>query len=851
MKSKQTKIVVTGDICINNLTWTTYPESTEGYNWQSHIKVHTLPKSGESLLLSKMISMSTKMEIISPVISQSECRFSEKYLRSYAELGLFKASYSNKKEKVYRVWRFLGFSGTESGKPILLPIENDDINADIVVIDDENNGFNNDRNYWPLSIKAEGTNPMVLYKMNNPIGTNLLWQHLDKHHIEKTIVVINADDLRSKGVNISKSLSWEKTALDFVWQLNSNPNLSFLAHCRHLIVPFGLEGAVYYKNTGKAESYLYFLPYEFEGDFIQNDLGSMYGLTSCFVAGLTGALSGGYGAEELSELISRGIRQGMVAARKYFDAGFGKDPGSIAFPEPSVFKQNIDDTILMEHVQDVRVPKIKDTNLQSQWYILKEKSTASLADIAYDLVKNGEEKALKFIPTARFGDLKVVDRTEIESYRSIKNLISEYINSINVSRPLSIAVFGTPGSGKSYGVTEIASSIAPEQIRKLTFNLSQFRSPVELVKAFHKISDYSLLGKMPFIIFDEFDSYFEGSLGWLKYFLAPMQDGVYREEESIHPIGKAIFVFAGGINSSFKEFCGEYLDEGLEIKQFSKDFKAAKGPDFVSRLRGYVNIFGPNKASEHDQLYIIRRAMLLHSLINRKLPQMINDKGEAQIDNGVIRAMLKIPRFKHETRSMEAIIEMSILNRAKKREQSSLPPKEQLSLHVDENQFLRYMMHDAIFGEKVEKLASELRQRYNHQWSSIPVNGDEINVTWKQLSGHIRSFYRSQVKNIPDALLKIHCDVIYVDDVPEKMTFSDKEIEHLAQYEYKRRINQSRENGIVYETNVDNDNNIYSEAVPWEAADEGTKNQIYQMVGLWTDILACSNFMIERLKFED
>ncbi|MFA9422364.1 MAG: Ryanodine receptor Ryr, partial [Sedimentibacter sp.] len=608
MKSNEVKIVVTGDICVNTLMWTTYPESNEGFNWQSKNNVHTLLKSGESLLLAKMIRDSTGMDVISPVISSNACWPLENYLQSYAELNLFNKSL-NKRDKVYRVGRFMGFKSTASNEPGLLHIVNDPVNADIVVIDDENNGFNNEMDYWPNSIKTEGTTPLVIYKMNNPIGANLLWQHLNKHHIEKTIVVINADDLRSKGVNISKSLSWERTALDFVWQLTNNPNLSFLANCKHLVVPFGLEGAIYYKNTGKAESYLYFLPYEFEADFMQEDVGTMYGLTSCFVAGMTEALHSSYEVDELPELISKGIRQGIISARKYFNTGFGKDLENLLFPNPSIFKHNNNDAILMEYVQDVKIPWILDENSQKQWYILKEKNTASLADIAFDIVKNGAEKALKYIPTARFGNLSVVDRTEIESYRSIKNLISEYITSPNVARPLSIAVFGTPGSGKSFGVTEIASSIAPDRIRKLVYNLSQFNSPVELIKAFHKISDYSLLGKIPFIIFDEFDSYYDGNLGWLKYFLAPMQDSVYREEETIHPIGKAIFVFAGGTSSSFNEFClGNSKDE-LEIKQFTKKFKDAKGPDFVSRLRGYVNILEPNQTSETDQLYILRRAM--------------------------------------------------------------------------------------------------------------------------------------------------------------------------------------------------------------------------------------------------
>ena len=65
--------------------------------------------------------------------------------------------------------------------------------------------------------------------------------------------------------------------------------------------------------------------------------------------------------------------------------------------------------------------------------------------------------------------------------------------------------------------------------------------------------------------------------------------------------------------------------------------------------------------------------------------------------------MLKIKRYKHESRSMEAILEMSMLTNAKKWEQSYLPSKEQLKLHVDEEQFLRHLMHDAFYSEKIEE----------------------------------------------------------------------------------------------------------------------------------------------------
>ncbi len=311
MKNKNFKIVVSGDICINALQWVTYPKSTNGLNWQTHLNIHNTLRPGESLLLSKLVTLATETSVSSPYIRDIEVIWQREFLSSTAELDIFpKFDDKNNNSNVYRIKRLMGFTEAMSGMPRLLPIMNDDQNADMIILDDENNGFNFSKDFWPLALKSTETSPIVLYKMNNPIDTSELWKHLQKFHNEKTIVIINGDDLRSKGVNISKSLSWERTAQDFVWQISNNPNLAFLASCRHLIIPFGLEGAIYYRNESTSETRLYFLPYGFEGSFIKDTQGKMIGLTSCFVAGLAGAIvTGSQDNEGLYESIGNGIRQ--------------------------------------------------------------------------------------------------------------------------------------------------------------------------------------------------------------------------------------------------------------------------------------------------------------------------------------------------------------------------------------------------------------------------------------------------------------------------------------------------------------------------------------------------------------
>jgi hypothetical protein len=183
-------------------------------------------------------------------------------------------------------------------------------------------------------------------------------------------VVINGDDLRSKGVNISKGPSWERTALDFVWQMNNNPKLTFLSNCHHLIVPFGLEGAIYYKNEGIAESYLYFLTYEFEGGFIKETQGKMYGLTSCFVAGLARSIVLRINNNEvLSQSIDEDIREGIVAAQKYFIRRFGENVEESTFPSPAIFAEGENDFIYKEHIQDVLIRNSNNPNCQGCWCI--------------------------------------------------------------------------------------------------------------------------------------------------------------------------------------------------------------------------------------------------------------------------------------------------------------------------------------------------------------------------------------------------------------------------------------------------------------------------------------------------
>jgi hypothetical protein len=311
----------------------------------------------------------------------------------------------------------------------------------------------------------------------------------------------------------------------------------------------------------------------------------------------------------------------------------------------------------------------------------------TVVEAAVQLALGGPESLPTGVPVETVGHWSSVDRTEIETLRSMGHVIDEYVtqyrSGTRLSRPLSLGVFGPPGAGKSFAVKETIGQKVAGGVRTLEFNLSQYESADELPASFHKVRDAVLEQHLPLVFWDEFDTPLEGRhLGWLRHFLAPMQDGVFRESGGFHPLGPAIFVFAGGTASSFAEF--------VAVRDVEAE-KAAKKPDFVSRLRGYVDVLGPNRTAPDDNAVVLRRAFLLRSLLSRKAPQLVARDGARatlRIDPNVLRAFLLVGRFKHGARSVEAIIDMSALSGTLRYERASLPAPHLLELHVDAEEFL-------------------------------------------------------------------------------------------------------------------------------------------------------------------
>jgi hypothetical protein len=283
------------------------------------------------------------------------------------------------------------------------------------------------------------------------------------------------------------------------------------------------------------------------------------------------------------------------------------------------------------------------------------------------------------IPFLRMGNLLTYDNNQIGQICDTYNVLKQYRRALEHSGPLSICVFGPAGSGKSFVVNKMIERLNKSmegglaEFSSLSFDLSQMSEADELFEAFHQIRDLGLQGKLPLVFFDEFDSRYKGEdFGWLRFFLAPMEGGKFFQKGKAHIIGRAVFVFAGSIASTMEKFREKTSSEGAP---------SAKGSDFVSRVKGYIEVAGPNPTGEgHNILHFFRRATLLRTALEERLGLSKNDR--IDLNKNVLFAFLNAEQYLHGARSMLSIINMSEFPADKQITPSCLYKSTRLNMHV-------------------------------------------------------------------------------------------------------------------------------------------------------------------------
>jgi hypothetical protein len=775
------------------------------------------------------------------------------------------------KESAWRVEDFLGLDRSPGDQPEdWQKVIDDSSDANLVVIDDAALGFRDHRQLWPRAVTEDGCQALILVKMAKPVAQGALWEHLHQNCAHRLIVVIPANDLRRTEVQVSRELSWERTAQDLFWELTHNPRVNALSRCAHVVVSFDTAGSLLLSRSeanstptsapeGSIKATLFFDPKVVEGVWNQGHPGGMIGYTSCLAAGIARQIM----LHPAEPDIAQGIQTGLAAMRSLHQNGYEDQVSPsgrcrLAFPIALVVDKltSPEAPFAVAQVRDpVRSIGGPASDAEAGfWSILQDRHGDNLDKVAQEIVLKGAEAALVGVPLGQFGQLITADRREIEGFRSIHSLIGGYCRQAQ-NRPLSIAVFGPPGSGKSFAVKQVANSVSAGNIQPLEFNLSQIGGPDGLIDALHQVRDVGLRGQVPLVFWDEFDTALDGqTLGWLRYFLVPMQDGTFQHGQITHPIGRCIFVFAGGTCARMEEFSKAMGNDELFVKM--------KGPDFVSRLKGYVDILGPNPQTVEggpvDLCYVIRRALMLRVRLRADAPQIFqrqDDQLAPNIDRGVLRAFLHTREYKHGVRSMEAIVAMSSLAGRSGFERSCLPAEAQLDLHVDGRGFLALAQQIELEGELLERLAEAAHDtfresRENNGWTLGPRNDaaktHPLLVPYAELPESYKEANRVTVRNIPTKLEAAGYVMVPSRGNLPPVEFPPDDIEKMACLEHELWMADMLAKGFALGTPTEEDPNRNPYLVDWEKVPDNIKETDRDLIRGIPRILARAGYAVVK-----
>ncbi|HWP97574.1 MAG TPA: hypothetical protein VN426_12080 [Syntrophomonadaceae bacterium] len=692
------------------------------YYWQRQdedSRVRLSSKPGGSALILELLN-----EMISPQIARVEGAILDDDLLKRPKDRCITTSWTLWKEfanpglhqNSFRLWKWHEFetgnwdypSARLSGYP------------DLLLIQDSGLGFSHCPAGWPEVLTGGEKSPahiiLKLGQYNNGQENPLLSRIIELGLAQKTTIVSSLSDLRACAVKVGISLSWERM-LEEVVKAVLSPSCPFADSTgknikyHQVIVPIGLSGAVI---VGQKVNTLIFDRRGQEGDFASQFPGQIIGDNSCIIGALAVSWAENPEGVDWTEATRIGLELARLLHIKGYDVVEHDEHKHLQFPyqtmvyayqELKTGKKSATGLPLLDLVSELGI-FVDDKNTArskpGRWTILEDalwknldreccvqdpQSIRAVNELARNIVVNGPQAALLNVPVETVGAWSSADRQEIEGVRSVNNAMRDYLRLKRPEKPICVAVFGQPGAGKSFVIKEIAKGLGIGEDAQLTFNLSQFDSAEELQTAFDQVRDLNLKGKMPLVFWDEFDTPCQGQpLGWLRYFLAPMQDGEFTYQGLPHPLGGGIYVFAGATRHSFEEFS----------ERDSSSDRAAKKPDFISRLRAFINIRGinGNPNTVEDRLYMIRRAFILRQSLESNAPQIMHSS-QFEIDSGVLDAFLLTTRYRHGSRSLENLLKMSSLADKRKYELSSLPPDHIIEMHVNMKEFndLTYLGH--------------------------------------------------------------------------------------------------------------------------------------------------------------
>lgn len=478
------------------------------------------------------------------------------------------------------------------------------------------------------------------------------WSSLRKNGLHRGIWFSSLQEM--SGGALSFAGNWENVYDRLMKYLKTDSTLWDDGKWKHwLVIRIHSDGVLAVGPTKEGEEgILLIFAGDQPGSFLREGHGAVIGGCAVFTAALASAL---YDIGLLKEC----LRNGLSMVRSLTEEGYVGPPqgfanwklqGSTNLPIAALQRSGVSRNIL----------EYNRRSPQANW------------DSVCRIVC-GTSEEIRTVTVLNMGSLATCCPDHAQTLLRFESRLKNHVN--DGKGILSFTIFGGPGSGKSFVAEELAKAVDPggNLFQSRIFNISQFGEPSRLLDSLQSIQAIGLQGKIPFVMWDEFDTTYRGAqAGWLPYFLMPMQDAKFFDGSYDIALGKCIFVFIGGTFSGEAEF--------REWAMNSKEGKHLKGIDFHSRLDSSLTVPSVDIEVSDSEAWVdnspakLVRALMLRNFLKKQ------DKLEA-INPDLLAYLIHVP-LQHGVRSLQRIITASELNSAPVFETYHLPPTDVLQIHV-------------------------------------------------------------------------------------------------------------------------------------------------------------------------
>jgi hypothetical protein len=218
------------------------------------------------------------------------------------------------------------------------------------------------------------------------------------------------------------------------------------------------------------------------------------------------------------------------------------------------------------------------------------------------------------------------------------------------------------------------------------------------------------------------------------------------------------------------------------------------------------------------------------------------------IDSGLLAAFLEIGKYEHGARSLETIMGLTRDAGTPGIRRSALPPEDQLSLHVDYDEFMQLVDLDMPFKMNSEELAPAVHDCYRQlcRGNGWPIVYD---VSFERLPDGVQADNIAAAARIPRVLALVGLAVV-IEDHPSTLSRAkvlhaiESNIELLAECEHDGWMEQKYRDGWSHSLVRDDEAKRHPSLVQYANLSEDDREKDRDSVRHYADIVEMAGYKI-------